>query len=115
MKSKKIKKQMLSATVASSMALGLFAPPLSQQVSAAEEGFQDLIISEYIEGSSYNKAIELYNGTGADIDLSDYSLELHTNGVETTDKTLALSGTLSAGEVFVLAHKDADPRNPCPS
>ncbi|MDX8343149.1 S-layer homology domain-containing protein [Rossellomorea sp. YZS02] len=103
MKGKKIKKQMLSATVASSMALGLFAPPLSQQVSAAEEGFQDLIISEYIEGSSYNKAIELYNGTGADIDLSEYSLELHTNGAETTNVSLTLSGILSDGDVFVVA------------
>jgi len=107
MKSKKMKRQLLSATVASSMALGLFAPPLSQQVFAAEEGFKDLIISEYIEGSSYNKAIELYNGTGEAIDLSNYSLELHSNGAETTDKVLALSGTLEAGEVLVIAHKDA--------
>ncbi|MGM0841757.1 MAG: S-layer homology domain-containing protein [Bacillota bacterium] len=108
MKSKKMKRQLLSATVASSMALGLFAPPLSQQVFAAEEGFKDLVISEYIEGSSYNKAIELYNGTGEAIDLSNYSLELHSNGAETTDKVLELSGTLEAGEVLVIAHKDAD-------
>ncbi len=26
---------------------------------------QELFISEYIEGSSNNKAIEIYNGTGA--------------------------------------------------
>lgn len=109
MKSKKIKKQVLSATVASSMALGLFAPPLSQQVSAAEEGFQDLIISEYIEGSSYNKAIELYNGTGEPIDLSNYSLELYRDGEQTVDKTLTLtlSGVVNAGDTFVLAHKQA--------
>ena len=24
----------------------------------------DLFISEYIEGSAYNKAVEIYNGTG---------------------------------------------------
>ncbi|MFI8575759.1 S-layer homology domain-containing protein [Rossellomorea aquimaris] len=103
MKSKKMKRQLLSATVASSMALGLFAPPLSQQVFAAEEGFKGLIISEYIEGSSYNKAIELYNGTGADIDLSEYTLELHSNGSETTNVSLALSGILSDGDIFVIA------------
>ena len=40
----------------------------------------DILISEYIEGSSFNKAIELYNGTGADIDLANYSLELYSNG-----------------------------------
>jgi hypothetical protein len=31
----------------------------------------DLFISEYIEGSASNKAIEIYNATGADIDLSN--------------------------------------------
>ena len=34
----------------------------------------DLLISEYIEGSSFNKAIEIYNGTGGDVDLSGYDL-----------------------------------------
>ncbi|WP_262371875.1 cell wall-binding repeat-containing protein [Rossellomorea aquimaris] len=108
MNGKTMKRQLLSVTVASSMALSLFAPPLTQHVSAADEALQDLIISEYIEGSSYNKAIELYNGTGEAIDLSNYSLELHSNGAATTDKILPLSGTLDAGEVFVIAHKDAD-------
>ena len=36
----------------------------------------DLIISAYVEGSSYNKAIELYTGTGAPVDLSAYSLRI---------------------------------------
>jgi len=39
-----------------------------------------LIISEYIEGSSYNKAIEIYNGTGSSVDLSAYSLEKDVGG-----------------------------------
>jgi predicted extracellular nuclease len=30
----------------------------------------DLFFSEYIEGSSNNKALEIYNGTGAAIDLA---------------------------------------------
>lgn len=40
----------------------------------------DLIISAYVEGSGYNKAIELYNGTGAPVDLSAYSLRIESNG-----------------------------------
>ena len=36
----------------------------------------DLIISEYVEGSSNNKYIEIYNGTGASVNLSNYKLEL---------------------------------------
>jgi LPXTG-motif cell wall-anchored protein len=68
---------------------------------------KDLIISEYIEGSSFNKAIELYNGTGADIDLGQYSLERHTDGAETAASTIKLSGTLESGKTYVLYHNQA--------
>lgn len=40
----------------------------------------DIFISEYVEGWSNNKAIELYNPTDAAIDLSDYRLERYSNG-----------------------------------
>ncbi|MFI8688039.1 chitobiase/beta-hexosaminidase C-terminal domain-containing protein [Rossellomorea sp. NPDC077527] len=109
MNQKKVRQKTLSLCIVSSMALSLMVPSVSRHVSAAGDAFQDLIISEYIEGSGYNKAIELYNGTGEDINLSNYSLELHTNGAQTADKSLALSGTLGTGEVLVLANEGADP------
>ena len=68
----------------------------------------DLFISEYIEGSSYNKAIELYNPTNNDIDLSTYSLELYSNGKTTPNATVVLSGTVKSNEVFVISHANAD-------
>jgi uncharacterized protein len=108
MNPKKVTRKTLSMLIVSSMVFSFMAPSVSRHVSAADGDFQDLIISEYIEGSSYNKALELYNGTGEAIDLSNYSLELHTNGAETTDKSLSLSGTLGAGEVLVLANEGAD-------
>jgi PKD repeat protein len=40
----------------------------------------DLFISEYIEGSSNNKALEIFNGTGSPVDLSDYLIERCNNG-----------------------------------
>jgi hypothetical protein len=40
----------------------------------------DLIISEYVEGWSTNKAIEIYNPTDTDVDLSGYRLVRYSNG-----------------------------------
>jgi endonuclease/exonuclease/phosphatase family metal-dependent hydrolase len=68
-----------------------------------------LLISEYVEGSSYNKAIEIYNGTGAAVDLSAYSLEKDLNGNEVWEYTYNYNGTLANGDVFVLANSGADP------
>ncbi|WP_405116086.1 lamin tail domain-containing protein [Micromonospora sp. NBC_01405] len=80
------------------------APP------AASAAPTDLFISEYVEGSSNNKAIELYNGTGAPVDLAGggYQLQLHFNG-STTATTLALTGTVAPGDTFVFAAASAAP------
>lgn len=40
----------------------------------------DLFISEYVEGYANNKALEIYNPTGAAIDLSAYSIARFSNG-----------------------------------
>ncbi len=67
----------------------------------------ELLISEYVEGSSYNKAIEIANFTGASVNLADYSVKKATNGGGTWSNTLALSGTLANGQVYVIAHNSA--------
>jgi len=71
----------------------------------------ELFISEYIEGSSSNKAIEIYNGTGADVDLSAYSVQGTNNGTawgDGGDRDFALTGTLASGDVYVIAATDAN-------
>ena len=50
----------------------------------------DLFFSEYVEGSSYNKALEIYNGTGSTIDLSFYRVEQDKNGNDTFNIALDL-------------------------
>lgn len=67
----------------------------------------DLFISEYIEGSSFNKGVEIANYTGAAIDLSDYSLFKQTNGSGAWGSELSLSGTLANNEVYVVVHSSA--------
>ena len=65
---------------------------------------QDLFISEYIEGSTTNQCVELYNGTGASIDLSagGYVLEMYFNGGTTPGTSIPLTGTVAAGDVYVV-------------
>ena len=76
-------------------------------LAAEEETASDLFFSQYIEGTSNNKALELYNGTGTNVDLDGYSIELHANGKENASNTLELTGTLNSGEVLVLYHNGA--------
>jgi hypothetical protein len=75
------------------------------QVKAA-----DLLFSQYVEGTGFNKYLEIFNGTCADVDLSTYELRAYHNGASlagTPTYTIALSGTLVAGDVFVVAHDSA--------
>ncbi|WP_299158102.1 endonuclease [uncultured Tenacibaculum sp.] len=67
----------------------------------------ELLFSEYVEGSSYNKAIEIANFTGATVDLSGYSIKKATNGGGSWSNTLTLTGQLDNGKVYVIAHNSA--------
>jgi len=67
----------------------------------------DLIISAYVEGSSWNKAIQLYNGTGKSVDLSKYTLQKQSNGAGSFGTPLKLSGTLANKSAYVIVHKTA--------
>lgn len=69
----------------------------------------DLLLSEYVEGSSNNKALEFYNGTGAAIDLAAgaYNVQVFFNGAVTAGATVNLTGSVADGDVFVLASASA--------
>lgn len=67
----------------------------------------DLIISEYIEGTSNNKYIEIYNNTGATVSLSDYQLLLFSNGASAANTTVTLSGTLNDQQTIVYKNSSA--------
>ncbi len=67
----------------------------------------NLFFSEYVEGSSNNKALEIFNGTGQPVDLTQYSVKLATNG-NAWSTTLALTGTLANNDVYVIANASAN-------
>ncbi|MFH0864677.1 MAG: lamin tail domain-containing protein [Bacteroidota bacterium] len=73
----------------------------SQATSASSYCSSDLIISEYIEGSSNNKYIEIYNGTSSSVDLSNYKLQCYSNGSGTPSNDVTLSGTLTSGSTII--------------
>ncbi len=69
----------------------------------------ELIISEYVEGSGNNKALEFYNSGSQVLDLSAYRVEIYFNGASAAGRSIDLSGSLAPGKTFVLANGVADP------
>jgi predicted extracellular nuclease len=82
---------------------------LSIVLAAATVSAQGFIISEYVEGSSYNKALEFWNGTGSAIDLSTWEVWIYFNGNTEATQKKALSGILENHGVYVFCAVDADP------
>jgi hypothetical protein len=67
-------------------------------------GSENVFVSEYVEGTSLNKAIEIYNGTSAPLNLSGYTIE--QSNVATP---ISLSGTVASGDVYVIANSGSAP------
>ena len=84
--------------------LPLFALLISSVSFSQLSECSELFISEYVEGGSYNKAIEIANFTGSTVDLSVYSIKKESNGSGTWDSAINLSGNLVNEDVFVLAN-----------
>lgn len=83
---------------------------LSSVASFAQD-CSDLFISEYVEGWSNNKALEIYNPTGSTIDLSQYMVVRYSNGATTATAANAvqLTGTVAAYDVHVGVLDKQDP------
>jgi len=68
-----------------------------------------LLFSEYVEGSSYNKALEIYNtGTAIDFSTDSYSIDIYINGATTPRYSIDLSGVIGTQGTYIIAHSDAD-------
>ncbi len=63
-----------------------------------------VLISQYVEGTGNNKAIEIYNGMLSNLDLAagNYVLQQYDNGATTASVTMALSGTILPGNCLVV-------------
>lgn len=90
--------------------LVLFITGLSALTAQAQNCSQ-LFISEYVEGWSNNKAIEIYNPTSNPIDLSGYFVARYSNGATTATvaNSIQLSGIVAAHDVYVAVLDKQDP------
>ena len=91
------------------LALSALAVVVAQVGSGNAATPTELFFSEYIEGSSNNKALEIYNGTGSAVNLGTaaYDVQMFFNGNPVSTLTIALTGTVANGDVFVLAQSSA--------
>ncbi|MGL5814706.1 MAG: ExeM/NucH family extracellular endonuclease [Aeromonas sp.] len=85
---------------------------LSVALALSGQAQAQLLITEYLEGSGNNKALELSNLGNSALDLTPYRLALYANGrtlAAGPTNSLALQGTLAPGASLVLAHPSALP------
>jgi hypothetical protein len=74
-----------------------------------QEGCTRLFISEYIEGNSNDKALEIFNPTPFPVSLDDYDIFAYANGSVDYTAVVGLTGTIQPGAVYVIANSQASP------
>lgn len=79
-------------------------------IQSARAATTGLFFSEYVEGTSNNKALEIFNGTGATVDLlaGGYNVQMFFNGSASAGLTINLTGSTTNGDVYVLAQSAAN-------
>src|SRR5690606_1909542 len=79
-----------------------------EPIFAEEENSIELFFSEYVEGSSFNKALEIVNLTGSSVNLSSqaYSIKKQSNGEGNWVGELLLTGSIANNEVYVIANEN---------
>jgi len=86
-------------------------------VKTAEGVSNAIFFSEYAEGTSNNKYLEIFNGSDSDIDLSQYAVSSCSNGCADNSSwdfpaniSFESNTILAAGDVYVIAHPSSDPQ-----
>ena len=88
----------------------LSAEPLDVSILACDPSglCTDLFFSEYVDGSSFAKGLEIYNPSASGTaDLSEYTVKTYNNGSNVPNHEVTLSGTLGPGEVYTIVNPTA--------
>ena len=85
--------------------------PVNAMTTDGTGAANEIFFSEYVEGSSNNKAIEIVNITPNPVDLSLYNLRRQGNGVGEWSPRYDLTGMLASSDVVVIINGSAtDPK-----
>lgn len=81
-----------------------------EPIYSDEDYSSELFFSEYIEGTSFNKALEIVNLTGETIDLQEevYSIKKQSNGAGNWISELFLTGRITYRDVYVIGNDAAN-------
>lgn len=77
-------------------------------ISALAGPCEELFFSEYVEGTSYNRAVEIYNPTNSSIDLEDYEIHLYNNGNSSPVYKVTLSDVIGSQQTYVVVRSAAN-------
>lgn len=89
----------------------LFSAAVLAVTALQAQDCSELFFSEYVEGSSQNKALEIYNPTDASVDLSKYLVKRYKNGQNLPDTELQLMGNLASYDVVVISNGQIVPNS----
>lgn len=100
------------ATISASLGGGT---PVTSAVTVSGRVLRGVLFSEYVEGSSNNKAFEIVNDTGAPLNLANCSVRLYSNGNSSPGSTLTFAAgtTLADRDVFVVCHAQFSNKSLC--
>ncbi len=90
--------------------LALSALGLTILAGCTNNDNKNIMISEYIEGEESNQAIEIYNNSDKEIDLSTYSIGIYSIKDKAGSPTnkVSLEGKIAPKETFVIVNSKAD-------
>lgn len=81
---------------------------ISSLVAFTTVASAEVIISQYVEGSGFNKVLELYNSGTQVENLAEYKIVKYQNGAANIGKDIPLNNALlSPGNVYVIANPSA--------
>ncbi|WP_336167845.1 ExeM/NucH family extracellular endonuclease [Acinetobacter sp. 161(2023)] len=77
---------------------------LGSTTALSHTAYAQLMFSQYIDGNSNNKGLQVYNPDGTAVNLTDYQIKQFANGEATPNLTVTLQGTLSSKAKYLVGH-----------